>query len=805
MKHSFLFFVAVVFFSAGLFAQERIGGILTGVVKDDSTRRALEFVTVALLKQVDTAVVTGTVTDSKGHFEIDNVLAGEYILRYSFLGYEEKRSSRLRVDSKQNEINVGTVLLTQTTLNLGEVMVTGQRALFNNAIDRKVYNVQQDVMSKTGSASDLLQNIPSVQVDLDGTVSLRGSPNVQILINGKPSPLIGKNGAVALQQMPASSIEKIEVITNPSAKFKPDGTSGIINIVMKKDAKTGFNGAAIANGGTSSRYNLNVTANYNPGGLNIFGSYSLRQDERNSSSTDMQTRRNTASVPSYYTDNTRRFERPLTNIATFGLDYTLDKQNKLGLSGNIRARDFTREEASTKLLTDNSGRVTNDYDRRRIDYESQPESGLTAFFEHNFEDKEHNVRFEFTAAQSKESEENHYTNTYRTPASPLDFDNTLLRPTDANRQLTIDYSDPLSEHSKLEAGYDGQFNKNEMDLVVEYFDQNQKAFVKDLFKSNHFIYNETTHAMYGTYETSTGSFSVLGGLRLEEALVRSDLATRDSVISNNYFNLYPTLHLAYKLSEFTQLQLNYSRRANRPDGEELNPFPDYRDPRNIRAGNPRLLPEFIHSIELGCQLQNDNITVVPSLFYRNRYNGFTTVTKILNDSTLLTTRENLSTDQTAGLEFVVAGNVGSIFTTNMSANAFYEEIDASNLGFGNKKSTVTWSGTLNCNVNFSKATMLQINSNYRSSRLRPQGEQPPRFVMNIGFRQDLLEEKLSLVVTASDIFRTLNEKTNLNTPWLDQNVVSKRDSRIVYVGLTYHFGVPAKKSKDKPLQYDNND
>jgi hypothetical protein len=179
------------------------------------------------------------------------------------------------------------------------------------------------------------------------------------------------------------------------------------------------------------------------------------------------------------------------------------------------------------------------------------------------------------------------------------------------------------------------------------------------------------------------------------------------------------------------------------------------------------------------------------------------VTKALNDSTLLNTRENLSSDQSAGFELVVAGNVGNLFNANVSANAFYEEIDASNLGFGNRKSTVTWSGTLSCNVNLSKATMIQINSNYRSSRLTPQGEYRPSFVLNMGFRQDLFDEKVSLILTISDLLKTLNRKTQLNTSWLTQNVVNNRDSRIVYFGLTYRFGTPAKKSKEKSLQYDN--
>ncbi|MDP2886532.1 MAG: TonB-dependent receptor [Ignavibacteria bacterium] len=803
MKTRCMFAASALFFTCALFAQGRGGGVVSGLVKADSTNRPLEFVNVILLNQADSAIVTGTSTDSKGKFTIDNIPDGEYFLTYSLLGYKEKQPTLFRIDSKRPALNVGTISLVETALKLDGVTVTSQKVTFNNAIDRKVFNVQQDIMSKTGSVSELLQTIPSVQVDMEGAVSLRGSTNVLILINGKPSPLMGKSRADVLQQMPSSSIERIEVITNPSAKFKPDGTSGIINIVLKKEVSTGLNGNLTANGAAKSRYNANVSTNYNPGAFNIFGSYSFRQDDRNNYSTDTRVQRNeVTNAPSYYKEDARSSSRPLSQNVTLGLDYRLGEIDRLGVSGNYHYRGFTREDISTKILTSNSI-VTNDYDRRRVDYEFEKETGITGYFEHQFKGEDHNLRLEFNAAQSPEVEDNHYTNVYRVPASPLAYDNTLNKQTEGKNQLTIDYTNRLTEHTMFEAGYDGEFNKRDMAFYGEYFDPNQRKFVEDVDRTNRFIYDEAIHAVYGTYENSFGLFSFIGGVRAEQAFIRSDLVTRDSIISNEYFNMYPTLHLAYRFSEAVQLQLNYSRRVNRPEGDDLNPFREYDDPRSIHSGNPRLKPEFIHSVEFGCELQNDNMTVVPSIFYRTKYNGFTTVVKPLNDSTLLTTRENLSSDQSAGFEMVVAGNVGNLFTANVSANAFYEQIDASNLGFGSGKSTVTWSGTLSGNVNLSKATMIQINSNYRSSRLTPQGENRPSFVVNLGFRQDLFDDKLSLIVTISDLLKTMNRKTDLNTSWLTQNVVSNRDSRIVYFGLTYHFGTPAKKSKEKELQYDN--
>src|SRR5450759_718071 len=244
-----------------IYSQTNGIGSIRGSVVDESTRRPLEFVNIVLHNAADSAIVTGTVSDKNGKFEIKNVPSGEYLVTFSLISYKEKKTPSFKIDPQHSKLNVGTVGLTETMVSLDEVLVTSQRALFNNSIDRKVYNVEQDIMSKSGSASELLQNVPSIQVDIDGNVSLRGSSNVLILINGKNSPLMGKSCAEVLQDMPANSIEKIEVITNPSAKYKPDGTGGIINLVLKKNTSRGLNGGITANGGNHNRENGSVRLN----------------------------------------------------------------------------------------------------------------------------------------------------------------------------------------------------------------------------------------------------------------------------------------------------------------------------------------------------------------------------------------------------------------------------------------------------------------------------------------------------------------------------------------------------------------
>jgi outer membrane receptor protein involved in Fe transport len=778
-------------------------GSVVGSVATDSIARPLEFVNVLVLRQLDSALVTGTTTDSDGRFEIAGLPPGRYFLDCNLVGYRATRAPRFAIDSTGPPVRVGVIPFVETAVGLDEVTVTSAPTTLTVGIDRKIYNVNQDVTSTTGSASDLLQNIPSVQVDIDGAVSLRGSGNVEILLNGKPSLLMGRNQAEALRQMPAATIEKIEVITNPSARFRPDGSSGIINIVMKRNADPGSSGSAGANIGTDDRYNGNLNLSYRPGVVGFTAAYGLRQDSRTGSGTDTRVETPPSGARGLYDDRSHSSARPFSHTASAGMEFRPDGANRAGVSGTYHYRRMTRDDFSRRIRSDEAGGLTGDYDRAGREESSEKEGGGGAFVQHSFGEEEHTLRLEFNAERQDESEDTRSTNTYHTPPGPTGYEHTARSDDDHQYRLTLDYVNPLAEGTTLETGYEAEFNRKAIGIAAETFDASAGQFVPDGGRSSVFIFRDALHAIYATCEHSFGPLGVLAGLRAEQALTTSRLVSRDSVIPNDYFNLYPTLHLSYALGPAWKLQLNYSRRANRPDADELNPFPEYQDPRNIRAGNPLLKPEFTHSLEFGFEVQNDYVTIVPALFYRNRYNAFTSVTRALDDTTLLTTQENLARGESAGLELVLSASVGRAFSTNLSMNAYYETIDASNLGFGDRKSTVTWSGNLNCNVTPFPATMVQLNAQYRSARLTPQGKHHPSLVVNAGIRQDLLDDRLTMMLTVSDIFRGLRRTIDLDTPWLRQTVEFRRDARVVFVGFTWHFGRQGRQRPDKDMQYEN--
>lgn len=791
-----LLILLLLFAPTFLFAQN--GGLILGKVTDN-TFVPMEFVTVVLMKPGESDLIKKQVTDAKGNFKLDGIADGNYYIITSFIGFPNLKSRPILIDATHRRINLGDIKMDGGTKSVDEVSVVAKRPMYSNSIDRKVYDVTQDVMAKSGSASEVLANVPLVQVDIDGNVSLRNS-SAMILINGKVSPLMGKNAAAALQQLPANSISRIEVITNPSAKYKPDGSGGIINIVLKKDTKRGLNGSVTGNLGNGNRANGNVLVNYNPGKINVFGSYSIKQDLRERSSTNYRTQTDLSTGSQlFYSDISSQNTKPFSNTAAVGLDFTPTDKTSFGVSGNYYLRTLRKHDFTAKSIKSATATIQ-DYDRKRENFEQEKNVDGAFYAEHIFKKEDHKIRLDFDISHSPEVEDNHYTNAYRFPAGADQLDNTVIKQIQDNSHAALSYENPINEHSKLEAGYDGQYNREDLDFYGANFDRTAGTFITDLSKTNRFIYNENIHALYGTYALEWKKLGVMIGLRGEYSDIVSKLITTNTTVPNNYFKLYPTLHLSYKLNEKNEMQLNYSRRVRRPEADDLNPFAEYSDPTNIKVGNPLLRPEIVHSVEVGYKWGNNVISVLPGLYYRYTFNRFTSITTPLNDTVLITRQENLNNDRAIGADLVLTIRPSDKLDINLVPNAFYNEINASNLGYSTKKSTITWSASMNASYSLPWGTAVQLKSNYRSARITPQGKYLPSFVMNIGARQEILKKKGSVYFTVSDIFRSQRQVTRLESPGLIQNVKQISNSRIAYFGMSYSFG-SVKKKKD--LQFDN--
>lgn len=782
-------------------AQNKTGSV-NGTVIDKKTGLPIEYASVQLLESANNITIKTTISNKKGKFNLDSIALGNYLLKVNYMGLIAPiQAVTLTVNA--NTIAVGSISMELSSNTLEDVRVTSKKNMLSSTVGKKVYNTSQDIMAQSGSASDILRNIPSVEVDIEGNISLRGSGELMVLINGRPSPLMGKNRAEVLQQIPANSIERIEVITNPSAKYRPDGTAGMINIVMKKNAKAGFNGNITGNFGNKQRNNGSLNLNYKTSKFNTFATYSIRQDERNRFGNTNRTFTDSLSraITGSYTEINRSKSRPLSHLLRGGFDFTIDTMNSIGLSGSYLKTSLERNDLYERTFFDKNMQITQRLDRTRYAPAVENEKDFTAYWQHNYNKLGKELRFEFTASSQSEDEKNYYNNQYYYPTKLTIPDNNFVNQIEYNQQATLDFVNPLGENAKLELGYAGSFIQQDIDFLTENYNPSTGRVVKNPLTSNRFKLNQKVHAVYGTYSNAIGEIEYSLGLRAEQSFIESNLVTRDSIIKNQYFNIFPTVQLAYKIAK-GELQLNYSKRVNRPEGDDLNPFPEYMDPINLRAGNPYLQPEFIHSFEFGYQWKNKLFTIVPSIYYRYKYNGFTSITKKLNDSAFLTTRQNLSNDQNTGFELVISAKPTKMITANLSANVFYNTINFGTTAAPDKKSIWSSNTNFNASASISKTTMFQFTCIYRSGRQTIQGFFDPTFVVNMGLRQDLFKNKLSIVATVSDVFSTLKQKADLTTKFLIQNQLTSRDAQVFYIGFNYRFGKTTKKAEDK-MQFDN--
>lgn len=801
IKTRLIFIIALFLMNSYTFSQSSENS-LTGTIVDQATKAPMELVNVVVFKTSDSSQVAGTTTDKNGNFQFDNLNRGEYYLKITFIGFETLKTRSVKIAN--SKIDLGKLEIKINPIALGDVEVTAEKGMFVNSIDRKIYNVEKDIITQTGSASELLQNIPSVSVDIDGNVSLRGASNVTIFIDGKPSLLMRKNSAVVLQQLPANSIERVEVITNPSAKYKPDGIGGIINLVLKKTSRYGFNGTVINNVGNSGRYNGNLTLNYNPGNMNLFGSYGFRRNNSPRINTDYRIQRDSLTLtPSYYDNYSSATSKPTAHVLNMGLDYSPDDNNQFGVSGNYFYEDTYRIQNSQTTFRDALREITSDFSTERILDETEIEYEINSSYEHHFKKEDHTIQFELNYSGYDETEDNRYDEVYTVPANSEALHHIKIQKGGHQTEFYAEYAYPFSEETTLEAGYVGEFVYDDIRYLGEDFNAPQQRWITDYNKTNQFLFHQNIHAFYATLGHSIEDFGFLAGLRAEQTLITSKLVSADSTIPNNYFSLYPTLHLAYNVNDENELQLNYSRRIRRADSDEHNPFAEYNDPRNLEAGNPKIKPEQIHSIEFGYHFKKDNFSILPNIFYRYKYDAFAEVHHFINDSTMLSTFENIAHDKSAGMELILAHDIKKLVSLNLNADAFYQVIDASNLGYSENKSTISWNLKFAANFHLTQSNLIQINSYYRSARLSPEGKTNPLMLMNFGMRQELFHQRAALTLTVSDVFNSLKRTRKIDTPELYSEATRKRNSQIVFLGFTWHFGKSMKKSDKQELNFED--
>jgi outer membrane receptor protein involved in Fe transport len=684
------------------------------------------------------------------------------------------------------------------------VTVTGaSQQGFRSSIDRRSYGIAQDLQATTGTISDALKNIPSVEVDVQGNVSLRGDTNVTILVDGKPSALFrGQSAAQALQSLPADSVERVEVITNPSAEFSPEGSAGIINLVMKKNRRAGQSGGVRYNVGTAGSRNGGVSYARATDDLTLSADAGFRHDPQHVALTDDRTQLDGAGHALQRTHQMIENRGPADEWnARGGLDYDLSKTDRLSADVHAFQNDrgiFNRNHVEG---FGPSGAPDEAIEQDGPNKAVRQALGGTASWR-----RTKDVDNDFSASASHET-------TYERgeiqidaltslPAAPPAFQDLRVRNILTLSDLRGDLRRAMPGDAKLKAGVELRIDDNSYDNI-DLRGMAAASATLDPTLTNHFLFKQTIGSAYATYEKPFGDWTVLGGVRVEDVEQGLNQVTIATAHDSHYLRAYPTLHLNYKVSGSQQLTLSYSRRIQRPNPSDLNPLRVEFDQFNFRSGNPNLKPERTDSFEAGWQYRSGRAFYLATAYYRVSANDFTDVVIDLGNGALLSTKANLASSKHAGLELVANGHLTKDLSYNVSTNVYYAEIDpgnsplASALGAVGERSAIEGGGRFSLNWNATAKDVFQASGQLNARRLNAQGYSEPTFLAFLGYRHQVTD-KLALVLNVQDAFHSFRSRSVVDTPLLSDRSLIMGRSQAVYMGFSWSFGAPPKRSPPPP-------
>lgn len=780
-----------------------VPGKIKGTVLDHNTRQPIEFATIALYKLKDSVLVTGTITNSKGSFTLSELEFGRYFMKINFIGYKLQVIDTIIISSRSFEIEMAAIQLKSNSEQLGQVEVSTEKNAIQLGIDKKIFNVEKSIVSDGGSATDVLQSVPSVSVDIDGNISLRGNGNVTVLIDGKPSSITGSSRTAILQQIPASSIESIELITNPSAKYDPDGMAGIINIVMKRNKLVGFNGSVSAGVGTLDKYNASANISYRNSKVNVYANYGFRLNNRYGSGSGY--RKNIFSDTVFYLrQQLNSNSRSTSHNVKTGIDFYLNKKNTLGCSFLYNKSIDSGTEQIDYLQADYNDLQSASYLRNIKEGGDQTSNDYTLNYRKVFDNPKQEFTMDGTYSTAKnDASENYSEQNYTgifSSKNNTPFQQRISNYTE-NQVTTIqaDYTHPFKNQSKFELGAKSNFRIISTDFISNSYDYSMPVpdFSLDTDLNNKFNFSENIYSSYATYSGTSKKIGYQLGLRAEQANTTSNLITTNEKYVNNYFNIFPTIHLSRTLKKEQELQLSYSRRINRPGIRSLNPFKDYSDPYNIRFGNPYLRPEYINSYELSYLKYLKKGVFTTTAYYRQT-DGIMQRYKTVSDSTTISyiTFVNLNSSTSYGLELIFKNDITKWWNTTISANVFRTVIDGNNIQAELQNENSSYIFKIISNMRVLKNMDIQFAANYMGPTATAQGEVKPIFSMDLGFKKDIFRNA-SLSLNITDIADSRKMQITANDSNFYQEMQRKRESRIATLTFSYRFGKAADNKKGK--------
>lgn len=806
MTQKILLFLSCLFTVSILFSQKQNNSNsinISGKVVDTKTNQPLEYATI-IIKNTETEKVSGGITDLNGEFSIVMPKA-TYQISVAFISFESAKFPEEKITSNKY---LGIIKLAEATNGLNEIVIVAEKTTVDIRLDKKIFNIGKDLSIRGGNASDVLGNVPSVQVDVEGNVSLRGNENVTILIDGRPSALVGMNGADALRQIPAEAIEKVEVITSPSARYDAEGTAGILNIILRKNKLVGFNGSLQLDLGIPERVGTAFNANWRTEKWNFFTNTGFRYNATPGnafSASDFlsSTAKNARVLES------RKFGRLSRSLFTsFGAEYYLTPN--ASIIGNIVFNQGNDDDVNTNdIKRFNSEAVINEATfRTESEGEDEKRVQYTVDYVNNFSQNGRKLSISSQYSTEAENSLNNITEV-DTSINLLNDLEQVIEDQDENSGLfQVDYVHPVGEDIQYEAGYRGNYRDifNSFFLSERQDFENNGPLIPDAGLNNSFNYEEFVNAAYFQYGQKFNKISLLAGVRYEYTSIEIAQQTATTKDKRSYGNLFPTINLGFEFKDGENITLGYNRRIRRPRGRSLNPFPSRSSESNIYSGNVALNPVITDALDLGYLKRWDKFTLSTSLYYNISTDNWERIqedTGMLTDNGDPITRRfpiNLSTEERIGLEFTLnyrpikAWNINSDFNlynvtsagdyTNMTTNVI-QNFDFENTSFFIR---------LNQKISLPGKTDLQINTNYRGPSQNAQTKSKGVFSMNLSASKDLFNERASLSLNFSDVFNSsVSQRTTILPNFLEQYSEFQWREPQLRVSFVYRFNQKKKK------------
>ena len=800
-RHFGILLLIGMFYTYGQKSEESPKFTITGKVIDKENNQPLEYATITLKSNNRPDFIQGGITDSEGNFQIESV-PGQYDINIEFISFVTFIMNGV---SLKSNLNLGTIALEIDPRELEEVELVGEQTQVEIRLDKRIYNVGKDITVRGGSVADVLGNIPSITVDVEGNIALRGNNNVRILINGKPSGLVGISGPDGLRQLPSESIEKVEVITSPSARYDAEGTGGILNIILKKQERSGFNGNFNINGGVPETFRGTATVNWKTKKLNLFSTNTIGRRTSISNGLSENEYFNEEEANSYLFE-TGKINRERDQLfISLGAEYFIDKSSSFTLNGFYRDNEGINDGVVTiDELNSLGGSPISNVERKQYEPELDESFQLSGLYEKKFNDKGHEISATFQYEQSTEDELAQITSLQTFPSIRIN-DNEEVTTLESQKRILaqVDYIYPLDENTQIELGYRGTFNTIETDYEVAFIENNNRSIDADL--TNVLVYKEYVNAAYSQFGKKINKFSLLLGLRMEDSNIMIDQRTTNDYTNKRYTNWFPTVNLSFEIDQKESITLGYAKRIRRPRGFFLNPFPSRNSITNFFQGNPDLDPASTGSFDLGYLKRFKKFTINGSIYYQRTTNNFQFVNEDTGETVILSGDPNdpisdlvivpvlrrgpinLSKNKRYGGEANLTFTPNRKIRLNANFNVYSNEVIGTYNGFVFDAKNVSWSSRFISSINFGKGLSWQNQLFFRGPRVTAQSKSKPLGGLSTAINKDILKEKGTLSFRISDVFNSQKYRSNTFTDTFNSYTEFQWRQPTYIVTLTYRL------------------